>query len=201
MIGVGEPIVSVAGIRGVVGDSFTPELVLKVCSIYAELIGEGRVAIGRDTRPSSEMAFHAAVSAILSSGLDVVDLGVVPTPTALLAASNLQTEGCVIVTASHNPPEWNGLELSGRCGRRLGEEESERLKEMLEGRRKPRRAAYDGVGRLERYEGAIEDHMAKILSLDYIDPALIRERRLKVVVDACNGAGSLITPELLRRLG
>lgn len=189
-----EPIISASGIRGVVGESFTPELILRIISTFAKAIGEGRVLIGRDTRPSGEMAFHAAASALMAAGIDVIDVGIVPTPTALICASKLDADGCIVITASHNPPEWNGMELSGREGREEG------TLEIYE-RGEVKLVPWNEVGRVHRYEDAVEDHIGRILSLDWLDPPLIRSRGLKVVVDCCNGAGSVITPELLRRIG
>ncbi|HID55648.1 TPA: phosphoglucosamine mutase [Candidatus Poribacteria bacterium] len=190
-----EPIISVSGIRGVVGDSFTPELILRITSAFAKAIGEGRILMARDTRPSGEMAFCAAASALLGAGIDVIDVGIVPTPTALICASKLNADGCIVITASHNPPEWNGLEISAE------DEEKEGMMLDLYERGEMKLVPWDKVGKLHRYDGAVEDHIAKILSLDWIDPSLIRSRGLKVVVDCCNGAGSVITPELLRRMG
>jgi len=190
-----EPIISVSGIRGIVGESFTPELILRITSAFAKAVGEGRVLIARDTRPSGEMAFCAAASALMGAGIDVIDVGIVPTPTALICASKLNVDGCIVITASHNPPEWNGLELSTE------DEEKEDMVLDLYERGEMRLVSWDKVGRVHRYEGAVEDHIGRILSLNWIDPPLIRSRGLKVVVDCCNGAGSVITPELLRRMG
>src|SRR5512135_2042443 len=108
--------ISISGVRGVVGDSLTPELVARFAQAFGTWVGGGRVVIGRDPRTSGEMVRQAAIAGLVSSGCRVSDLGVVPTPTVQLLVRQLAAEGGIAITASHNPPEWNALNFVGSDG-------------------------------------------------------------------------------------
>ena len=108
--------ISISGVRGVVGDSLTPELVARFAQAFGTWVGGGRVVIGRDPRTSGEMVRQAVVAGLASSGCRVSDLGVVPTPTVQLLVRQLGAQGGIAITASHNPPEWNALKFVGGDG-------------------------------------------------------------------------------------
>lgn len=193
-------IISVSGVRGIVGESFTPGLLTKFGAVFGTFAGGGKVVIGRDTRTSSEMALHALLAGLMATGCRVIDVGICPTPTILLMAKELEADGNITITASHNPVEWNGIEFAGRLGSLLSSSQSEELLKIYE-HDEIKLTGWDRQGSVTKIETALEEHLSKILNLPYIDAGLIKEKRLKVVVDCGNGAGSVISPHLLRELG
>jgi phosphomannomutase len=195
-------IVSVSGIRGRVGVDLTPELVGGFAGAFGAFVrGQGwgnHVAIGRDSRPSGPGFVRAATAALQAAGCQVSDLGLVPTPTALLAIEELGLAGGIVVTASHNPKEWNALKLASPEGAFLTPEQGA---EFLAGLRAGYPAHRGRPGEAVEVPGAVDRHIARVLELDLLDPALIAARRFKVVLDCARGAGGVILPALLERLG
>jgi phosphomannomutase len=196
--------VSVSGIRGVVGDSLTPQVALDFVQSYAAYLQQTSekplVLLARDTRPTGEMMRHAALAALLASGVRVLDLGVVATPTLQFAIKRLSAQGAICITASHNPVEWNALKFFQPNGMYLDKEQGN---EVIRINKEKSFACgkWDAMGTLELDQSgeAIEAHLNKILSL--VDAEKIKARKFKVVLDACNGAGGTISPLLLERLG
>jgi phosphomannomutase len=158
------------------------------------------IAVGRDSRVSGEMAHHAVLSGLLAAGCRVVDLGMVPTPTVQLAVEDHRAAGGLVITASHNPQQWNALKFIGPDGLFLGPRESARLWRLAHQARKSW-APWDRLGSVRSDDGAIGRHVDKILALPDISVRALRRRKLHVVVDTVNGAGSLIAPQLLKKLG
>jgi phosphomannomutase len=194
------PIVSVSGVRGVVGRDICPEDVAGWGAAFGTLCGGGPVLVGRDTRSTGPMLQAALGAGLLSTGVDVVDLGVCPTPTVQMAVTEKGARGGVIVTASHNPDEWNALKFvweSGRCLDRALLDRLIRVKD--EG--SIARVGSDAIGRMTQESDAVEIHLRRIIGLSVLDVAAIRAARFKVVVDACNGAGFEAAPDLLEMLG
>ncbi|MFW6330591.1 MAG: phosphoglucosamine mutase, partial [Gemmatimonadota bacterium] len=142
---------------------------------------------------------RAVSSALEGVGCDVVDVGLVPTPTALLAVRHHGAAGGVIVTASHNPIEWNALKLASGDGMFLDAEQAAALRAQLEGR--PPWQGWDGIGRVTTDEAAVERHLRRILDLPFVDVAALRERRFRVALDCVHGAGGTTLPRLLEALG
>lgn len=192
--------ISVSGIRGTVGGSLTPEVVLRYAQAYGTMVGDGAIVVGRDSRVTGEMVRHAVCAGLLSVGRDVIDLGVVPTPTTQLAVEKLRAGGGIVITASHNPIQWNALKLLAEDGLFLGPEQGEAVNRLVRQGPIPL-ATWDRLGKLTRYEQAVKDHLEAIEALSVIDVTTIRRRRFKVVVDCCHGAGGVILPELCARLG
>ena len=196
--------VSVSGFRGRVGDALTPELVAGLAACYgAFLRGEGDggpVVVGRDSRTSGPMLMRAAVAGLLSVGCRVVELGVVPTPTLMLAVRDGDAAGGLGVTASHNPAEWNALKFAVRGGTFLPPDRMRRFQARVR-ERDSRRAPWHAIVSVERDGGAVERHIEGILNLSLLDPERIRRERMRVALDCGNGAGGVIMPELLSRLG
>ena len=196
--------VSVSGIRGVVGDSLSPGVALDFVSSYAAYLGETvarpLVLLARDTRPTGEMMRHAALAGLLAGGARVLDLGVVSTPTLQFAIHRLGAAGAICITASHNPVEWNALKFFQPSGMYLDKAQGGEVI-RINADKSFRCGDWAGMGTLEHDDRgeAIEAHLAKILSL--VNVEAIRARRFKVVLDACNGAGGTISPLLLERLG
>jgi phosphomannomutase len=193
-----ELIVSVSGIRGVIGRGLTPEAALAFAAALGTHVHGGRVVLSRDGRPSGAMLRHAVLAGLLGAGCDVDDLGVAPTPTCGLAVRRLGAAGAVQITASHNPAPWNGLKLFGGDGRVLPAAEGAKVKELFD-RSAFRRAAWDGLGRLSGCGEANTWHRDRVLEL--ADTAAVRARRPKVFLDANGGAGGPLGVALLEALG
>jgi phosphomannomutase len=195
--------VSVSGFRGRVSEAMTPELVARIAASYGSFLraeGErGPVVVGRDSRTSGPALERAAVAGLLSVGCDVVQLGVVPTPTIMLAVEEGGAAGGIGVTASHNPAEWNALKFASAQGTFIDAERMERFIESLA--HEPVRAAWDALGTAHTDTEAIERHLKGILGLGCIDVEAIRARRIRVAIDAVHGAGGIIMPQLLDALG
>jgi len=196
--------VSVSGIRGIVGTDLTPELVARhaaALGAWARAAGKPVVVLGRDARTSGEMFCRAAAAGLLSVGADVIDLGVVPTPTAQLAVEHHHAGAGLIITASHNPIAWNALKFVGPDGIFLDAESGAAVRALAEESGGPSRAGWDGIGRALEDRDAIARHLDQILRLPMLDPELIRTRRFHVALDCVRGAGGVIVPQLLQRLG
>ncbi len=198
----GTLMISVSGIRGHVGTDFTPELVARHAAALGAWAGaQGRplVVLGRDARTSGPMFARAATAGLMSVGADVIDLGVVPTPTAQLAVEHHAAGAGLILTASHNPIEWNALKLVGPDGIFLDAAAGAAVRALAEAG--PRRAGWDGIGRVRDDPQAVARHLDAVLALPVIDVAAIRARRFHVALDCVRGAGGVAIPPLLQRLG
>lgn len=195
---MGKPIVSISGIRGVVGESLLPEEALRWSLAYGTMIDGRTVVLGRDTRPSGEIYRGAVLAGLLSTGCKVIDLGIVPTPTLQLAVQHWQADGAVAITASHNPAEWNALKFFESSGMYLDADGLKRLKAIYESGNF-KRARWNEVGRIQTDATAIDRHIERILTC--VDVEAIRARHFRVVIDCVNGAACFISPRLLERLG
>jgi phosphomannomutase len=194
--------VSVSGMRGIVGKDLTPELVARhaaALGVWARGSGRPIVVLGRDARTSGPMFAHAATAGLMSVGADVIDVGVAPTPTVQLAVEHHHAGAGLILTASHNPIEWNALKLVGPDGIFLDGDAGARVRALAESG--PERVGWDGVGSVREDREAISRHLDQVLALPMIDPAAIRAHRLTVALDCVRGAGGTIIPALLERLG
>lgn len=191
--------ISVAGIRGIVGESLTPPMITRFAAALAHELDPGPIVVGRDARLSGPMVTRAVAAGLTAAGRDVVHLGLATTPTTQLAVEYLHAGGGIIVTASHNPAPWNALKfLSGR-GEFLGETEGKAVRARFEADRELW-VPFDQLG-TERVEtGALAWHLERVLKLEFLDLAAIRARRLRVVVDGCASVGGIAVPALLERL-
>ncbi len=196
--------VGVSGFRGRVSEAFTPELAAGLAAAYGTFLAEegrsGPVVVGRDSRTSGPMLAAAAAAGLVSAGRRVVDLGVVPTPTVLLAAADAEAAGAVAVTASHNPAEWNAFKFATGQGAFLSPERMERFLAFL-AERNPVRAAWDALPEVERDDGAGRRHVERVLALPQLDVEQVRRAGLRIALDCVHGAGGVVLPELLKRLG
>ncbi|MGB1841235.1 MAG: phosphoglucosamine mutase [Longimicrobiales bacterium] len=196
--------VSVSGVRGRVGEPLTPELMAGIAAALGahlrDVEGGRTVVLGRDSRVSGPMFGRAVTSGLQSVGCDVIDVGVVPTPTILMAVGHHGAIGGIGVTASHNPAEWNALKLVSSEGIFLDAERSARFREYLT-TQDPVRASWDELGSVVTDDEAWSRHLEAILALPQIDVAMIRNARLKVAVDCVHGAGGPVISELLEHLG
>lgn len=195
--------VSVSGFRGRVGDPLTPELVTALAAAYGAFLrgegGEPCVVLGRDSRTSGPMLAAAAGAGLASVGCDVVDIGIVPTPTLMMAVRDARAAGGIAVTASHNPAEWNALKFATAEGVFLDAPGMARFRELLA--EEIPRAPWDQVGEVTRDEGAAERHLQAVLDLPFVDVAALRAREFSVALDCVRGAGGAVMPELLDCLG
>lgn len=183
------------GVRGKF-DELAPELALRLSSAIGSYLGGGKIIVARDCRLTGEVLRSAVVSGLASVGCDVVDLGVASSPTAEFMVKKLKASGCIIITASHNPPEWNALKVVDAKGVAVSHERGEMIEKLLE---KPKLASYDKVGRITQHETATEDHISEIVS--HVDGGRIAKRKPKIVIDCGNGTAALIAPKLMKMLG
>ena len=198
--------VSVSGVRGRVGEALTPEIVARFASAFgawvARRAGEGarpKVVVGRDSRVSGPMFQPVVISALQAVGCDVIDIGLTTTPSCQLAVEHHHAGGGLMLSASHNPIEWNALKFIGPTGLFLEASEGAEMRALME--QGHPWATWDRLGRVERDEGAIARHIEAVLALPFLDVEAIRARRFHVALDSCRGAGGAIMPMLLERLG
>jgi phosphomannomutase len=190
--------ISISGVRGVVGESLTPQLLVGFAQAFGCYVEGGVVLVGRDTRQTGEMVRSAVVGGLLATGCYVIDLGVVPVPTVLVAVRQLQADGAVAITASHNPAQWNALKFARSEGVFLNSYQATELLDVYH-QGEFRLARTSELSEVEYDDTAINRHIQLVLRSTDVDA--IRQRRPKVVVDTCNGAGALMTPQLLEELG
>jgi len=189
--------VSISGVRGITGESLTDEVVADFSMAFAAYLGRGKsIILGRDSRSSGEKIKDIVISNLNTSGINVTYIGIVPTPTVQVMVKHLGADGGMIVTASHNPGQWNGLKFVRGDGIFLNEKEAGRLIDIYE---KKKFLPSPQKGRSSSIADAYGPHINKVLGC--IDINAIRSRKFKVVLDSCNGAGSLISQELLKALG
>lgn len=195
--------VSVSGIRGRVGEALTPEIVARYAAgfgAWASSRGPSRnVVVGRDSRVSGPMFHHAVVAGLQSVGCDVIDVGLTTTPTCQLAVEHHHAAGGLMISASHNPIEWNALKFIGPTGLFLENAEGVEMRALVESGIP--RARWDQLGQVEPDDGAVQRHIDRVLAIPYLDIEGIRRRRFNVALDCVRGAGAIIMPLLLDRLG
>lgn len=196
--------VSVSGVRGRVGEGLTPEVITRFASAFGAWLRESadrpRVVLARDSRVSGPMFERAVIAALQSVGCDVLLAGLVPTPTALFAVRHHRADGAIVVTASHNPVEWNALKFASRAGMFLDADESPAMRRYVSERPIPR-AAWDALGDVTPDPDAARRHLDAILALPFLDLEGLRKRRFRVVLEAIRGAGAVLLPDLLEALG
>jgi phosphomannomutase len=193
-----ELIVSVSGVRGIVGAGLTPSVAQAFAAALGSHTQGGRIALSSDGRPSGAMLRHAVLAGLLSTGCDVLDLGVAPTPTLGLAVRRLEAAGGVQITASHNPAPWNGLKLFGPDGAVLNAAQGRDIQALFAAAT-PGYVSWDKIGRSCECRDALDWHRARVLEL--VDVARISGRKLSVFLDANGGAGGPMGQKLLESLG
>jgi phosphomannomutase len=191
-------IVSVSGIRGIVGEALTPAAALAFASALGSHAGGGAMVVSRDGRPSGHMLRHAVLAGLTAAGCAVHDLGVTPTPTVGIAVRRLGAAGGIQITASHNPAPWNGLKLFGPDGRVLSVAEGRKVQARFESG-EVRHAAWNALGTVREERQAEQWHCDRVLEL--VDTARIRAAGLRAFVDANGGAGGPLARRLLAALG
>lgn len=194
---------SVSGVRGIFGDSLNPAIVMNYSASFGmyqkKNHGKGRIVVGRDSRTTGVAMLNCIVSSLLSVGLDVIDLGIVSTPTVLLAVEESEAIGGIAITASHNPPEWNAMKFVDADGMFLAPAKAAEFLALVGS--EINWVDWQDIGTLQQDYEATQRHIDKILAIPYLDLEKIRARKFKVVLDSVNGAGGLISPKLLEALG
>ncbi len=199
---------SISGIRGTFGgnpgSNLTPVDIVECTAAYAQIIMEKdvpkRVVVGRDGRMTGEIVNALVVSTLMSMGLDVVDLDFSTTPTVEIAVTEENAGAGIILTASHNPKEWNALKFLNEKGEFISPEVGEKVLDYIEVK-KAQFAKLEDIGSYEKNEEYISIHIDKILELPYINAESIKERKFKVVVDCINSTGFISIIPLLKTLG
>lgn len=201
---------SISGIRGTIGgvpgESLTPLDIIRFTSAFGiQLISRKkkesyRVVVGRDARISGEMASMLVAGTLMGLGIDVIDLGFATTPTVELGVTYHKADGGIIITASHNPGQWNALKLLNSDGEFISAKEGNELLEIAS-LEKFTYAEATKLGNISRFNSMNEIHIQQVLSMDLIDTAAIRKSGFRVAVDCVNSVGGIIIPDLLRALG
>ena len=186
------------GIRGKIGEEFTPDFLVNVGHAIGTYLPPGSdVILGTDTRVSANMVKDAVISGLLSAGVNVIDIGIAPTPAIQLYTKRHGDFG-IAITASHNPPEFNGVKAIASDGTELPRSEEEKI-EKIYFSGQFRNVEWNNVGSYEIREDANEEYVNSILSL--VDVNRIKEKHFKVVLDCANGASCFTSPYLLEKLG
>ncbi len=199
---------SISGIRGTIGGfpgaNFTPVDIMKFTLAFGEWVknneGNRKIVVGRDARVSGEMVNHIVVGSLLSIGMDVVDLGLSTTPTVEIAVHEEKAGGGIIITASHNPKQWNALKLLNSHGEFISAKAGEELLRIAE----DKAVEFEEVNAIGTYttdNTYIDRHIEKILKLKLVDVEAIKARNFKIVIDCVNSTGGIALPKLLRALG
>lgn len=198
---------SISGIRGTIGgrsgEALTPIDVVKYTAAFARMIrteGSKKIVVGRDARPSGKMISDLVCATLNGMGIDVLDLGLSTTPTVEIAVPAEGAAGGIIITASHNPVQWNALKLLNEKGEFISAADGERLLALVDAED----FSFAEVKQLGKYESDdtyIDKHIATILALSSVDVEAIRKAEFKVVVDAVNSSGGIAVPKLLKALG
>jgi phosphomannomutase len=190
--------IGITGVRGIVGETFTPELAVGFAQAFATYIDGGRILVCRDTRPSGPMIRSAVIAGLLAAGCEVYDLGVCPTPSMQLAVGWLKADGAIAITAGHNPSQWNALKFVRNDGLYLNASQAEELLDIYH-QGELTKATWDNIHTSIQSVDPIDDHL-KVLERS-VNVEAIRSRKMVVAVDCCNGACSLLSPRWLERLG
>ena len=192
-----ERILSISGLRGIIGDGLDPEYVTRFAAALGTVVGGGTVVLSRDGRSTGDMLRHAVLSGLMATGCKVLDLGIATTPTCGVMVTALGAAGGLQLTASHNPIEWNGLKPFSPQGSVFNQAAGEQLLSVLTGT--PAYRKWSELGSVELVADAGVEHQRRVFNL--VDVEAIRACRFKVVLDCNHGSGSVLGPQLLRELG
>ena len=199
---------SISGIRGTIGgkagDNFTPIDIVECTAAFGQWTldksGIARVVVGRDARISGKLVQELVIQTLLALGIDVIDLDLSTTPTVEMAVTEENAGAGIIITASHNPAQWNALKFLNDRGEFISATDGAEVLDYI-AKRKMDFVGIDQMGKRERKDDAIEKHIAAILSLPLIPVGEIKKRKFKIVLDPVNSTGSLALPPLLEKLG
>lgn len=201
---------SISGIRGTIGgkpgEGFSPLDIVKFTSAFATWIATNstnkriKIVIGRDARISGEMVNNLVIGTLQGMGVDIVDIGLSTTPTVEIAVPAEKADGGIILTASHNPKQWNALKLLNEKGEFISEKDGAEVLQIADNE------AYlyadvNSLGKVTKNDTYFKVHIEKILALPYVDVAAIKAAKFKVVIDCVNSTGGIVLPQLLKALG
>jgi phosphoglucosamine mutase len=190
--------IGITGVRGIVGEAFTPELAVGFAQAFGTYLDAGRIVVCRDTRPSGPMVQAAVCSGLLAAGCEVIDAGICPTPSMQLAVEQFNAQGGIAITAGHNPSQWNALKFVRSDGLYLNAIQAEELLDIFH-QGEFLKTTWDKINTEILHENAIEPHI-QVLRKSF-DVNLIRSKKLIVAVDCCNGSCALLIPRWLEALG
>ncbi len=190
--------IGITGVRGIVGQTFTPEVAVGFSQAFGTYLDGGRILVCRDTRASGPMVRAATISGLLAAGCEVIDLGISPTPSLQLAVSWLKADGGIGITAGHNPSQWNALKFVRGDGLYLNPTQAEELLDIFH-QGEFAKATWDQIVPAIQHKDPIAHHIELLKNV--FDVEAIRHRRLKVAIDCCNGACSLLIPRWLQEIG
>ena len=195
---------SISGIRGTIGgptgDTLNPLDIVKFTTAYAQFIGGKKIVVGRDGRISGPMVRDVVCGTLVGMGYEVIDIGLATTPTTELAVRWHEADGGIIITASHNPTQWNALKLLNREGEFLTAADGAEVLRMAE-EEQFEYAPVEQLGRVIMDDTMNQRHVQSVLDLRLVDTEAIRQRKFRVCADTINSVGGIILPELFRALG
>lgn len=188
---------SVSGIRGVVGETMNPDLILRIGAAFAKYCKKGRIVIGRDSRITGDAIAGMVESVFALSGCEVIDVGIVPTPTVQIMVEELKADGGVVISASHNPIEWNAFKLINSSGTFLNSIEMNKFFNLMDSEFIYEK--WNRIGRIIKNTNANDIHISRAVGA--VDIEKIKRCNFRIALDSVNGAGSKITQDLLKALG
>lgn len=192
--------ISVSGIRGIFGSHLNPENLVKFTAAYGTWLDGGTVVVGRDSRVTGQICEDIVCATLQSVGCSVIKTGIAPTPTVAMGVLRHNAAGGIILTASHNPEQWNALKLLNDKSEFLDADQGNEVLKIAEEHSFGYKL-FDKIGSIKTDNNIIDYHINEILALPYINEEQIMEKSFKIAVDAVNGAGSFALPSLLKRLG
>jgi phosphomannomutase len=201
---------SISGIRGTIGgkpgEGFSPLDIVKFTSAYASWIAKNsenkrvKIVLGRDARISGEMVNNLVIGTLQGMGVDIIDIGLSTTPTVEIAVPEEKADGGIILTASHNPKQWNALKLLNNKGEFISDKDGQEVLEIAENE-SYNYADVNSLGKVTKKDTYFKIHIDKILALPYVDVNAIKAAKFKVVIDCVNSTGGIVLPKLLSALG
>lgn len=192
--------ISVSGIRGIFGTDLTPQNLTRFTAAYGTWLKGGTVVVGRDTRVTGQICEDIVCATLQSVGCNVIKVGVAATPTVAMSVLKHKAAGGIIISASHNPSEWNALKLLNEKSEFLDSEQGRRVIEISE-TQSFNYKKFDEIGTLSEDPNALEHHIDQILELPYINADLIASKNYTIALDPVNGTGGIALPPLLEKLG
>jgi phosphomannomutase len=190
--------IGISGVRGIVGDTLTPELIMDFASAFGTYLNSKKVLLGRDTRISGPMLHSATTSALLAAGCDVIDLGICPAPILQYMVRRLKAEGAISISAGHNDGDWNALTFINREGTYLNSYQGEEVLDIYH-LEKFKKVSTDKLGKVTPHTDYLDTYFDKLTQ--FLDSSAIKKAAFKVVIDACNGGGAQIVDAFCKHLG
>lgn len=192
--------ISISGIRGIFGKDLNPQNLAQFTAAFGIWANKGTIVVGRDSRVTGELCERIVIASLQSVGCNVISLGIVPTPTVAMGVLKHKASGGIVISASHNPAEWNALKLLNEKSEFLDADQGKSVIEIASSTELPY-VDYRHIGSVQDDETISGHHMQAIIDLPYIDTEKIKRGGFKVAVDAVNGAGSYIIPNFLNKIG